>query len=85
MPRSMVTKRFINPRAQSSALALLGTLQPRALGFLNCLLTLFSVSNLYVVIPGLVINPVMPYDTCTLSPVAPISPKICYCAAFVHA
>ena len=82
MPRSMVTKRFINSWALSSALALLGTLHPRALGFLNCLVTLVSASNLYVVIPGLVINPVMPYDTCTL---APISPKICYCAAFVHA
>ena len=35
MPRPMVTKRFINPCALSSALTLLGTLQSWALGFLN--------------------------------------------------
>ena len=33
-----------NPRALSSALASLGTLQPRALGFLNCLVTYLGLS-----------------------------------------
>ena len=45
----MVTKRLRNPRARSSALASLGTLQPRALGSLNRLVTLVSAPNLYVV------------------------------------
>ena len=44
----MVTKRLRNPRALSSALAALGTLQPRALGFLNRLVTLVSASNFYL-------------------------------------
>ena len=44
----MVTKRFRNPRALSSALASLGMLQPQALGFLNRLVTLVSASNLYI-------------------------------------
>ena len=49
MPRpTTVTKRLRNPLALSSALALLGTLQPQALGFLNRLVTLVSASNLYV-------------------------------------
>ena len=45
----MVTKRVKNPRALSSALAALGTLQPRALGFLNSLVTLVLASNFYLV------------------------------------
>ena len=45
---SMITKRFRNPWALSSALAALGTLQPRALGFLNHLIPLVSVSNYYM-------------------------------------
>ena len=38
---------FRNPRALSSALAALGTLQPRALGFLNTVDPLDTVSNSY--------------------------------------
>ena len=45
----MVTKRLRNQYTLSSATALLGTLQPRALGFLNCLVTLVLVSNLYLI------------------------------------
>ena len=48
MPQPTVTKRLRNPRARSSALASLETLQPRALGFLNRLVTLVSASNLYL-------------------------------------
>ena len=40
MPQSMGTYR--NPRALCSALATLGTLQPRALGFLNRIVPLVS-------------------------------------------
>ena len=40
---------YRNPRALSSALATLGTLQPRALGFLNRVVPLVSASNYYVV------------------------------------
>ena len=40
---------FRNPRALSSALAALGTLQPRALGFLKRVDPSVSVSNLYIV------------------------------------
>ena len=39
---------YRNPRALSSALATLGTLQPRALGFLNRVVPLVSASNYYV-------------------------------------
>ena len=49
----MVTKRLRNLRARSSALASLGTLQPQALGFLNRLVTLVSVSNLYILVKAL--------------------------------
>ena len=49
MPRPTVTKRLRNPRALSSALTSLETLQPRALGSLNRLVTLVSASNLYLV------------------------------------
>ena len=42
------TKRFSNPQAFSSALAALGTLQPRAFGLLNCLVPLVLVSNYYL-------------------------------------
>ncbi len=45
----MGSTRFRNPRALSSALALLGMLQPRALGFLNRVDPLVSASNLYLV------------------------------------
>ena len=48
MPRPTVTKLFRNPRALSSALSALATLQPRALGFLNSLVTLVLASNYYV-------------------------------------
>ena len=41
---------FRNPRALSSALAALGTLQPRALGFLNTVDPLDTVSNCYIVV-----------------------------------
>ena len=40
---------FRNPWALSSALAVLGTLQPRALGFLNTVDPLDTVSNCYTV------------------------------------
>ena len=50
MPRPMVTKQLRNPQALSSTLAVLGMLQPRALEFLNCLVTLVSASNYYVVV-----------------------------------
>ena len=49
MSWSMVTKLFRNPLALSSALAALGTLQPRALGFLNSLVTLVLAFNYYLV------------------------------------
>ena len=39
---------FRNPWALSSALAALGTLQPRALGFLNAVDPLDTVSNCYL-------------------------------------
>ena len=44
----MGSTRFRNPRALSSALASLGTLQPWALGFLNCIDPLVSASNYYL-------------------------------------
>ena len=43
------TKRFSNPQALSSALALLGTLQPQAFGLLNSLVPLVLVYNYYLV------------------------------------
>ena len=49
MPQPTVTKQFRNPRALSSALAVLRALQPRAFGFLNRLVTLASTSNYYIV------------------------------------
>ena len=45
----MVSTLFRDPRAQSSALAVLGTLQPRAFGSLNRVETLDSASNYYIV------------------------------------
>ena len=39
---------FRNPQALSSALAALGTLQPRAFRFLNTVDPLVSVSNYYI-------------------------------------
>ena len=45
----MGTKRFSNPQALSSALAALGTLQPRAFGLLNRLDPLVLASNYYLV------------------------------------
>ena len=45
----MGSARFRNPQALSSALASLGTLQPRAFGFLNRVDPLVSASNLYIV------------------------------------
>ena len=39
---------FRNPRALSSALAVLGTPQPRAFGFLNPVDPLVAVSNYYL-------------------------------------
>ena len=44
----MVSTLFRDPQAQSSALAALGTLQPRAFGSLNRVETLDSVSNYYL-------------------------------------
>ena len=44
----MGSMRFRNPRALSSILAALGTLQRRALRFLNRVNPLVSVSNLYL-------------------------------------
>ena len=43
----MVPTRFRDPQALSSALATLGTLQPRAFGSLNRVETLDSASNYY--------------------------------------
>ena len=45
----MVSTLFRDPQARSSALAALGTLQPRAFGSLNHVETLDSVSNYYIV------------------------------------
>ena len=42
------TKQFSNPQALSSTLAALGTLQPRAFGLLNRLVTLVLASNYYI-------------------------------------
>jgi len=50
MLRPMRFTLFRNPQALSSALAMLGSLQPRALGFLNCVDPLGLVSNYYIVI-----------------------------------
>ena len=44
----MVSTLFRDPQAQSSALAALGTLQPRAFGSLNRVETLDSASNYYL-------------------------------------
>ena len=44
----MVSTGFGCPQALSSALATLGTLQPRAFGHLNSVETLDSASNYYV-------------------------------------
>ena len=49
----MGTKRFSNPQALSSALAALGTLQPRAFGLLNRLVPLVLASNYYIVYKAL--------------------------------
>ena len=43
------TKQFSNPQALSSALAVLGTLQPQAFGLLNRLVPLVLASNYYLV------------------------------------
>ena len=48
----MVTKLIRNPQALSSALAMLGMLQPRALRFLNSLVTLVLASNYCIVQNG---------------------------------
>ena len=45
----MVSTLFRDPQARSSALAALGTPQPRAFGSLNRVETLDSASNYYVV------------------------------------
>ena len=45
------TMRYSNPQAHSSALAVLGMLQPRAFGLLNRLVPLVLASNYYLVIP----------------------------------
>ena len=45
----MGSKLFRNPQALSSALAALGTLQPRPFGSLNRVETLDSISNYYIV------------------------------------
>ena len=42
------TKQFSNPQALSSALTVLGTLQPQAFGLLNHLVPLFLASDYYV-------------------------------------
>ena len=42
------TKRFSNPQALSSTLAVLGTLQPQAFSLLNCLVPLVLASNYYL-------------------------------------
>ena len=42
---------FRDPQARSSALAALGSLQPRAFGSLNCVDPMDSVSNYYLVGP----------------------------------
>ena len=44
----MVSMLFIDPQALSSALAALGTLQPRAFGSLNHIETLDLASNYYL-------------------------------------
>ena len=44
----MVSTLFRGPQARSSALAALGTLQPRAFGSQNRVETLDSVSNYYI-------------------------------------
>ena len=46
----MVSTLFRDPQARSSALAVLGTLQPRAFMFLNNLDPLDSASNYYLVV-----------------------------------
>ena len=47
---TMGTKQFGNPQALSSALTVLGMLQPQAIGLLNRLVPIVLASNYYVVI-----------------------------------
>ena len=46
----MVSTLFRDPQARSTALAALGTLQPRAFGSLNHVETLDSASNYYLIV-----------------------------------
>ena len=55
----MVSTLFRDPQARSSALAALGTPQPRAFGSLNRVETLDSTSNYYIVTP---IHAVIPHN-----------------------
>ena len=48
----MVSTLFRDPQARNSALAALGTLQPRAFRSQNCVETLDSVSNYYLDLEG---------------------------------
>ena len=43
------TMRYSNAQALSSALAVLGMLQPRAFGLLNCLVPLVLVSSITII------------------------------------
>ena len=49
----MVSTLFRDPQARSSALAALGTPQPQAFGSLNCVETLDSASNYYLILLSL--------------------------------
>ena len=78
----MVSMLFRDPQARSSALAALGTLQPRAFGSLNRVETLDSASNYYLdmyyssVIKTCTFLNAIPYvtgtNTCTYTQFSPI-------------
>ena len=68
-----------NPRALSSALAPLGTLEPRALGFLNCVVSLISASNYISISKGILSR----HSSTSLHTMAMIFGKSLDCALIV--
>ena len=63
----MVSMLFRDPQALSSALASLGTLQPRAFGSLNHIETLDSASNYYLERVGILLPLALAYMECLKS------------------
>ena len=48
IPQPTITKPYRNPQVLSSVLSALGTLQPQALSFLNCLVTSVLALNYFI-------------------------------------